>query len=121
MKISTRNLSPTQIAKYNLKSDQIRSVAQSWPTLCDPMNRSTPGLPVHHQLPEFTQTHVHRVSDAILVIAILLSVTMSLTLFRFHILVRLYDICLSVSDLFYLAKFPLDSSISARISSFKTK
>ena len=33
--------------------------------LCDPMNRSTPGLPVHHQLPEFTQTHVHRVSDAI--------------------------------------------------------
>ena len=33
--------------------------------LCDPMNRSTPGLPVHHQLPEFTQTHVHRVGDAI--------------------------------------------------------
>ena len=46
-------------------SDQIRSVAQLCPTLCDPMNRSTPGLPVHHQLPEFTQTHVHRVSDAI--------------------------------------------------------
>ena len=46
-------------------SDQIRSVAQSCPTLCDPMNRSTPGLPVHHQLPEFTQTHIHRVSDAI--------------------------------------------------------
>ena len=44
---------------------QIRSVALSCPTLCDPMNRSTPGLPVHHQLPEFTQTHVHRVSDAI--------------------------------------------------------
>ena len=44
---------------------QIRSVAQSCPTLCDPMNRSTPGLPVHHQLPEFTQTHVLRVSDAI--------------------------------------------------------
>ena len=40
-------------------------VAQSCPTLCDPMNRSTPGLPVHHQLLEFTQTHVHRVSDAI--------------------------------------------------------
>ena len=37
---------------------QIRSVAQSCPTLCDPMNRSTPGLPVHHQLPDFTQTHV---------------------------------------------------------------
>jgi len=47
------------------KADQIRSVAQSCPTLCDPMNRSTPGLPVQHQLPEFTQTHVHRVSDAI--------------------------------------------------------
>ena len=47
------------------RSDQIRSVAQSCPTLCDPMNRSTPGLPVHHQLPEFTETHVHRVSDAI--------------------------------------------------------
>ena len=46
-------------------SDQIRSVAQSCLTLCDPMNRSTPGLPVYHQLPEFTQTHVHRVSDAI--------------------------------------------------------
>ena len=46
-------------------SDQIRSVAQSCPTLCDPMNRSTPGLPVNHQLPEFTETHVHRVSDAI--------------------------------------------------------
>ena len=44
---------------------QIRSVAQSCPTLCDPMNRSTPSLPVHHQLPEFTQTHVHRISDAI--------------------------------------------------------
>ena len=41
------------------------SVAQSCRTLCDPMNRSTPGLPVHHYLPEFTQTHVHRVSDAI--------------------------------------------------------
>jgi len=41
------------------------SVAQSCPTLCNPMNHSTPGLPVHHQLPEFTQTHVHRVSDAI--------------------------------------------------------
>ena len=38
---------------------QFSSVAQSCPTLCDPMNRSTPGLPVHHQLPEFAQTHVH--------------------------------------------------------------
>ena len=43
----------------------ISSVAQSCPTVCDPMNCSTPGLPVHHQLPEFTQTHVHRVGDAI--------------------------------------------------------
>ena len=44
---------------------QFISVAQSCPTLCDPMNCSTPGLPVHHQLPEFTQTHVHWVSDCI--------------------------------------------------------
>ena len=48
-----------------ITSDQIRSVTQSCPTLCDPMNRRTPGLPVHHQLPEFAETHVHRVSDAI--------------------------------------------------------
>ena len=41
------------------------SIAQSCPTLCDPMDCSMPGLPVHHQLPELTQTHVHRVSDAI--------------------------------------------------------
>ena len=46
-------------------SVQFSSVAQSCPTLCDSMNCSTPGLPVHHQLPEFTQTHVHQVSDAI--------------------------------------------------------
>ena len=45
-------------------SVQFSSVAQSCPTLCHPMNRSTLGLPVHHHLPEFTQTHVHRVSDA---------------------------------------------------------
>ena len=44
---------------------QFSSVAQLCPTLCDPVNCSTPGLPVHHQLPEFTQTHVHRVRDAI--------------------------------------------------------
>ena len=47
------------------KCFQFSSVAQSCPTLCDPVNRSTPGLPVHYQLPEFTQTHVHQVSDAI--------------------------------------------------------
>ena len=46
-------------------SVQFSSVAQSYPTLYDPMNCSTPGLPVHHQLPEFTQTHIHRVGDAI--------------------------------------------------------
>ena len=44
---------------------QFSSVTQSCPTLCDPMNHSMPGLPVHHQFPEFTQTHVHRVGDAI--------------------------------------------------------
>ena len=46
-------------------SVQFSSVSQSCPTLCDPMNYSTPGLPVHHQLLESTQTHVYRVSDAI--------------------------------------------------------
>ena len=46
-------------------SVQFSSVNQSYPTLCNPMNRNTPGLPVHQQPPEFTQTHVHRVSDAI--------------------------------------------------------
>ena len=48
-----------------ISSVQFSSVAQSCPTLCHPMNHSTPGLPVHHKLPEFTQTHVHQVSDAI--------------------------------------------------------
>ena len=47
------------------QSLQFSSVAQLCPTHCDPMNHSTPGLPVHHQRPEFTQTHVHRVSDTI--------------------------------------------------------
>ena len=46
-------------------SVQFSSVTQLCPTLCDPMNCSTPGLPVHHQLPQFTQTHVHRVGDTI--------------------------------------------------------
>jgi len=48
-----------------ISSVQFSSVVQSCPTLCDPMNHSTPGLPVHHHLLEFTQTHMHRVSDAI--------------------------------------------------------
>ena len=52
-------------SEQRFSSVQFSSVAQSCPTLCDPMNHGTPGLPVHHQLPEFTQTHVHRVSDAI--------------------------------------------------------
>ena len=52
-------------AMYVLPSVQFSSVAQSCPTLCKPMDCSRPGLPVHHQLPAFTQTHVHWVSDAI--------------------------------------------------------
>ena len=48
-----------------IESQSVSSVGQSCPTLWDPINRSTPGLPVHHQLPEFTQTHVHWVCDAI--------------------------------------------------------
>ena len=54
----------SRLWKVNWPSVQFSSVAQSCPTLCNPMNLSTPGLPVH-QLPEFTQTHVHRVGDAI--------------------------------------------------------
>ena len=50
---------------WEATSVQFSSVAQSCPTLCDPMNLSKPGLPVHHQIPEFTQTHVHQVGDAI--------------------------------------------------------
>ena len=49
----------------SFSSVQFSSVAQSCPTVCNPMNHSMPGLPVHHQLPEFTQTHVHQVDDAI--------------------------------------------------------
>ena len=53
-------------ANEGIISVQFTSVSQSCPTLCDPMNcSSTPGFPVHHHLPEFTQTHIHRVSDAI--------------------------------------------------------
>ena len=50
---------------FFLDNNLFSSVAQLCPTLCDPMNHSTPGLPVHLQLPEFTQTHAHWVSDAI--------------------------------------------------------
>ena len=51
--------------KNNSQFSSVQFSRSSCPTLCDPMNCSTPGLPVHHQLPEFTQTHVHRVGDAI--------------------------------------------------------
>ena len=58
-----------QMSKIDTMNDmtdiQFSSVTQLRPTPCDPMNRSTPGLPVHHKLPEFTQTHAHRVGDAI--------------------------------------------------------
>ena len=54
---------PCSWYQFNI-SVQFSSVAQSCLTLCDPMNRSTSGLPVHHQLPESTQTHVYRVGDA---------------------------------------------------------
>ena len=57
--------SPFVREPLDIPSVQFSSVTQSCQTLCDPMNRSTPGLPVHHQLPEFTETHIHRVSDAI--------------------------------------------------------
>ena len=50
---------------YSLRTGSVSSVAQSCPTLCDPMNHSMPALPVHHQFPEIIQTHVHRVGDAI--------------------------------------------------------
>ena len=60
--LKIRIIPPT--SRY-LSSVQFSSVAQLCPTLCDPMNRSTPGLPVHHQLREFTQTHAHRIGDAI--------------------------------------------------------
>ena len=55
----------THLSSHYSSEIQFSSVAQSCPTLCDPMNRSMPGLPVHHRLPEFTQTHVHPVGDAI--------------------------------------------------------
>ena len=54
-----------KLSKLLIEFSSVSSVAQSCPTLCDPMDCSTLGLPVHHQLPEFTQTHVHRVGDAI--------------------------------------------------------
>ena len=60
-----RNYGVERFFLWKVSSVQFVSVAHSCPTLCNPMNCSTPGLPVHHQLPEFTQTYVHWVSDAI--------------------------------------------------------
>ena len=59
------NLEGMERCSAQLSSVQFSSVTQSCPTLCEPMNRSMPGLPVHHQLLEFTQTHTHRVCNAI--------------------------------------------------------
>ena len=76
-------------------SVQFSSVAQSCPTLCDPMNSSMPGLPIHHQLPEFSQTHVHRVSDAIqpfhplLPLLLLLSIFPSIRVFSSKSVLRI--------------------------------
>jgi len=61
----TPNLKIINHQALDLKAGPVRSVPQSRLTLCDPINHSTPGLPVYHQLPEFTETHVHWVSDAI--------------------------------------------------------
>ena len=63
--IPSRNKLICFIIFFGKPKFQFSSVAQSCPTLCYPMNHRMPGLPVHHQLPEFTQTHVHQVSDAI--------------------------------------------------------
>ena len=67
--ITVEDFNPHLLVTENIYSlwvsVQFSSVTQSCPTLCDPMNRSMPGLPVHHQLPEFAQTHIHQVSDAI--------------------------------------------------------
>ena len=62
MRIRTQN---SWLDKIGFSSVQFSSVSQLCPTLCDPMNPSTPDLPVHHKLQEFTETHIHRVSDAI--------------------------------------------------------
>ena len=58
-------IGPFYYESFKFSSVQFSSVAQSCPALCDPMNHNTPGLPFHHHLVEFTQTHVHQVCDAI--------------------------------------------------------
>ena len=67
LKFCTKKKNGNRAIYWNINASfiQFSSVAQSCPTLCNPMNHSTPGLPVHHHLTEFTPTHVHRVRDAI--------------------------------------------------------
>ena len=72
---SCRNAHKVFDQLQNVLDVQFSSVAQSYPTLCDPMNHSTPGLPIHHQLLEFTQTHVHQVGDTIQPLYLILSKT----------------------------------------------
>ena len=62
IRVSFNGMIPTTL--MHLQFSSVQFSRQSCPILCDPMNHSTPGLPVHHQLLEFTQTHVHRASDA---------------------------------------------------------
>ena len=91
----TRSLFPdTVLQSRNQSSLQFSSVAQSCPTLCDPMDYSTPGLPVHHQLPKLAQTHVHRVGDAIqpshpLSSLLLLSIFPSIRVFSNKLVLRI--------------------------------
>ena len=80
---------------------QFSSVAQSCPTLCDPMNCSRPGLPVHHQLPEFTQTHVHRVGDN------RLNITQIIFFIKSHVLASVFPSYSNLSlNYFYDTGFP---------------
>ena len=65
LEFNNRKILPDPLRNLYSKTSGFSSVAQSCPTLCDRMNRSTPGLLVHHHLPEFTQSHIHRVRDAI--------------------------------------------------------
>ena len=62
---NNNNDSNSSITFSSVQFSSVQFSRSAWPTLCDPMNHSTPGLPVHHQLPETTQTHVHWVGDAI--------------------------------------------------------
>ena len=76
------------LTHFSFSSVQFSSVTQSCLTLCDPMNRSTPGLPVHHQLPEFTQTHVHQVGAPLFTSSSNLSTPMALLSFTTECLVH---------------------------------